>query len=426
MEKNRKKQIVVLSIALVCIFILVFSLFHKSATKDSANPPLTNVLTDSISQIVSACPGEIGVAVIVNNRDTVKVNNKSVYPMMSVFKVHQALALCNDFDNKGISLDTLVNINRDKLDPKTWSPMLKDYSGPVISLSATKDSANPPLTNVLTDSISQIVSACPGEIGVAVIVNNRDTVKVNNKSVYPMMSVFKVHQALALCNDFDNKGISLDTLVNINRDKLDPKTWSPMLKDYSGPVISLTVRDLLRYTLTQSDNNASNLMFKDMVNVAQTDSFIATLIPRSSFQIAYTEEEMSADHNKAYSNYTSPLGAAMLMNRLFTEGLIDDEKQSFIKNMLKECKTGVDRIAAPLLDKEGVVIAHKTGSGDVNENGVLAAHNDVAYICLPNNISYTLAVFVKDFKGNESQASQYVAHISAVVYSLLMQTSVKS
>ena len=42
-----------------------------------------------------------------------------------------------------------------------------------------------------------------------------DTVKVNNKSVYPMMSVFKVHQALALCNDFDNKGISLDTLVNI-------------------------------------------------------------------------------------------------------------------------------------------------------------------------------------------------------------------
>ena len=391
MEKNRKKQIVVLSIALVCIFILVFSLFHKSATKDSANPPLTNVLTDSISQIVSACPGEIGVAVIVNNRDTVKVNNKSVYPMMSVFKVHQALALCNDFDNKGISLDT-----------------------------------NPPLTNVLTDSISQIVSACPGEIGVAVIVNNRDTVKVNNKSVYPMMSVFKVHQALALCNDFDNKGISLDTLVNINRDKLDPKTWSPMLKDYSGPVISLTVRDLLRYTLTQSDNNASNLMFKDMVNVAQTDSFIATLIPRSSFQIAYTEEEMSADHNKAYSNYTSPLGAAMLMNRLFTEGLIDDEKQSFIKNTLKECKTGVDRIAAPLLDKEGVVIAHKTGSGDVNENGVLAAHNDVAYICLPNNISYTLAVFVKDFKGNESQASQYVAHISAVVYSLLMQTSVKS
>lgn len=292
----------------------------------------------------------------------------------------------------------------------------------VISLfhkSTTKDSANPPLTDVLADSISQIVSACPGEIGVALIINNTDTVMVNNKSIYPMMSVFKVHQALALCNDFDKKGISLDTLVNINREKLDPKTWSPMMKDYSASVISLTVRDLLRYTLIQSDNNASNLMFNDKVNVAQTDKFIETLIPRSDFQIAYTEEEMSTDHHKAYSNYTSPLGAAMLMNRLFTDSLISDEKQNFIKNALMECKTGVDRIVAPLLDKEGVVIAHKTGSGYVNEKGVLAAHNDVAYITLPNNVCYTLAVFVKDFNGNEAQASQYVAHISEVVYSLL-------
>ena len=251
----------------------------------------------------------------------------------------------------------------------------------LFSKSTSNNSTNPPLTDVLTDSISRIVSACPGEIGVAIIINNTDTVKVNDKSVYPMM------------------------------------------KDYSELVISLTVRDLLRYTIAQSDNNASNLMFKDMVNVAQTDSFIATLIPRSSFQIAYTEEEMSADHDRAYFNYTSPLGAAMLMNRLFTESIVSGEKQSFIKNTLKECVTGTDRIVAPLLDKERVSIAHKTGSGYVNENGILAAHNDVAYICLPNNVCYTLAIFVKDFKGNESQASQYVAHISEVVYSLLIQNS---
>ena len=168
-------------------------------------------------------------------------------------------------------------------------------------------------------------------------------------------------------------------------------------------------------------NNASNIMFKNMLNTAQTDSFIAKLIPRSSFQIAYTEEEMSADHDKAYSNYTSPLGAAILMNRLFTESLISNEKQNFIKNTLTECKTGVDRIVAPLLDKEGVVIAHKTGSGCVNENGILAAHNDVAFIRLPNNKHYTLAVFVKDFKGNEKQAAKIIARISGTVYSLLIQ-----
>ena len=100
MKKNRKKQIVVLCIALVCIFILVFSLSHKSATKGSANPPLTDVLTDSISQIVSACPGEIGVAVIINNTDTVSVNNKSILVggiKMLILKSHPHIL---EVDNK--------------------------------------------------------------------------------------------------------------------------------------------------------------------------------------------------------------------------------------------------------------------------------------------------------------------------------------
>lgn len=286
---------------------------------------------------------------------------------------------------------------------------------------AKNNSRTPSLSEILTDTISAIISECPGEIGVAVIVDNTDTVTVNNRNVYPMMSVFKVHQALAICNDFVKKGISLDTMMTIRRADLDPATWSPMLKEHTGNEFSLSVKDLLRYTLIQSDNNASNLMFKRLTDATHTDSLIATIIPRSSFRIAYTEEEMSADHDKAYANSTSPLGAAMLINRLFTDSLVSGGKQTFIMNTLKECMTGNDRIAAPLLDKEGVTIAHKTGSGYMTENGVLVAHNDVAYITLPDNVNYTLAVFVKDFKGNESQAAEVIARISDTVYSILSQ-----
>lgn len=270
----------------------------------------------------------------------------------------------------------------------------------------------------MTDSIAGIVAEYPGEIGVAVIINNADTIVVNDKRIYPLMSVFKVHQALAICEDFDREGISLDTIMTLKRDELDQHTWSPMLKEHTEPAISLTVKELLRYTLTQSDNNASNYMFKELVNTAQTDSFIATIVPRQSFQIAYTEEEMSANHRKAYDNCTSPLGAAILMNRLFTDSLVCHDKQVFIMKTLEECTTGKDRIAAPLLDKDGVTIGHKTGSG-YKENGVLVAHNDIAYVRLPNGISYTLAVFVKDFKGDEKQAAQAIARISGTVYNYI-------
>lgn len=266
----------------------------------------------------------------------------------------------------------------------------------------------------LTDTLAKIASDYPAEIGVALIINDTDTVTVNDRNIYPLMSVFKVHQALAICHDFDTKGLTLDSLLTIRRSNLDLNTWSPMLKEHPEPVISLPVRELLRYTLTQSDNNASNLMFKRLIDIPATDSYIATLIPRQGFRIAYTEEEMSADHSKAYANSTSPLSAAILMNRLFSDSLVSPKKQTFITNTLKECQTGTDRIVAPLLGKEGLTVAHKTGSG-YSHNGILAAHNDVAYVTLPNGIHYSLAIFVKDFKGNETQAAKAIARISTAI-----------
>ena len=294
----------------------------------------------------------------------------------------------------------------------------------VLGLSSCKQqesrSRHPSYTKLLADTLQCIAADYPGEIGVALIINNTDTITVNNKNTYPMMSVFKVHQALAVCNKLDRTGSSLDDTITIKKSHLDPTTWSPMLKEHAEPQFSLTIKELLCYTLTQSDNNASNLMFKKLAGVTETDRFIATLIPRTSFQIAYTEEDMSAVHARAYSNRTSPLGAAILMNRLFTDNIISSRKQRFIMNMLKECATGKDRIVAPLPGKEaGVAVAHKTGSGYVNKNGELVAHNDVAYIRLPDNVSYTLAVFVKNFKGDEAQASKAIARISATVYESL-------
>lgn len=275
------------------------------------------------------------------------------------------------------------------------------------------------VTDIIRDSVSAIAAAYPGEIGVALIVNDSDTVTVNDLNIYPMMSVFKLHQALALCSEFDARGTSLDTLLTIRRADLDPDTWSPMLKDHGEPVIRLTVRDLLRYSLTQSDNNASNLMFSRLVGVAATDSFIATVIPRASFNIAWSEAEMSADHDRAYANSTSPLGAAMLMNRLFADSIVSPASQTFIKTALGECRTGNDRIAAPLTGQPGVTVAHKTGSGYTTPDGILVAHNDVGRVTLPDGTRYTLAVFVMDFHGNETQAAAAIARISSAVYTLL-------
>lgn len=270
----------------------------------------------------------------------------------------------------------------------------------------------------LEKELTAIADSAKGDVGIALIYDG-DTLTVNNDAIYPMMSVFKLHQAVALCRMFEENGTSLDSVMTLRRSELDPHTWSPMLKDHSGEEISLPMRRLLEYTLIESDNNASNEMFVRLMSPAACDSVIAGIIPRGSFEIRFNEAEMQTDHSRAYSNRTSPLGAAILIDRLFTDTLVGKSYQDFIKSALLRCQTGPDKISAALSETEGITIGHKTGSGYRDENGRLAASNDVAFISLPDGRHYALAVFVKDFDGTDAEAAATIARISAAVIKAL-------
>ena len=270
----------------------------------------------------------------------------------------------------------------------------------------------------LEKELTAIADSAKGDVGIALIYDG-DTLTVNNDAIYPMMSVFKLHQAVALCRMFEENGTSLDSVIALRRSELDPDTWSPMLKDHTGEEISLPIRRLLEYTLIESDNNASNEMFVRLMSPAACDSVIAGIIPRGSFEIRFNEAEMQTDHSRAYSNRTSPLGAAILIDRLFTDTLVGKSYQGFIKSALLRCQTGPDKISAALSETEGITIGHKTGSGYRDENGRLAASNDVAFISLPDGRHYALAVFVKDFDGTDAEAAATIARISAAVIKAL-------
>ena len=271
----------------------------------------------------------------------------------------------------------------------------------------------------LTQELQQLADATDGIVGIAVISDCGDTILINNDRHYPLMSVFKLHQAIAACHHMQQTGISLDSIVTISRNNLNPTTWSPMLKDHSGNSLALTYRQLMRYALERSDNNASNYLFENILSVAATDSFISRIIPRQSFSLTYTEAELQQEHSRAYNNYSTPLGAALLINSLYNDPtLLAPTDSEFIRKSLEECATGADRIAAPLHNKAGITIGHKTGSGYSN-NGVLVAHNDVAFIKLPDCRNYTLAVLIRDFKGTDQAASALISRISATTLSTL-------
>ena len=76
-----------------------------------------------------------------------------------------------------------------------------------------------------------------------------------------MHSVMKFPQALYVANYLSRKGLDLDDTIVVDKADLMQDTWSPMLKLFEGKK-AFSYAELLELSLVQSDNNASELLFR--------------------------------------------------------------------------------------------------------------------------------------------------------------------
>lgn len=265
----------------------------------------------------------------------------------------------------------------------------------------------------LEDRIHNVISGSGASVGAAVIIDGRDTVTVNNDTRYPMMSVFKFHQAIAAAHRL--QGTSPDTLLGITPDELRPDMYSPLRETFpEGTDISLS--DLLGYTLCKSDNNACDIIFSRIASPAWTDSCIRSL-GISDFAIARTEADMHDTPSAVYDNWTTPLAAADLLDRFITGRVLSGPYYDLIYNDMTLCATGASRLCAPIPDN-GTVIGHKTGTSDPDQTGKYTAVNDIAFVQLPDGRRYTVAVFVCGAADIQS-AEKIISDISSEVYSCI-------
>ena len=146
----------------------------------------------------------------------------------------------------------------------------------------------------LEQALRTLVERKRAETGIAVILNGTDTVTVNDAGRYPMMSVFKFHQALAVADFLDRNGLPLSTPLPIRESDLLPDTYSPLRDAYPQGGIEMSIGELLVYTLQLSDNNACDLLFRYIGGPTAADRYIRTL-GIEGFAVEATEEEMHRD-----------------------------------------------------------------------------------------------------------------------------------
>ncbi|HML65613.1 MAG TPA: class A beta-lactamase, subclass A2 [Dysgonomonas sp.] len=271
---------------------------------------------------------------------------------------------------------------------------------------------------VLRNKIQKMIQGKDATVGVALIVDGKDTLTINNNFRYPTQSVYKFHLALAVLDYLNKNNLTLDHQLYVKKGDLLPNTHSPLRDDYPQGEMYLSVADIIRYTVSKSDNNGCDILFRLVGGTAVVDRYIRGL-GLSEFAIAATEEEMHGPWEVQYTNWSTPYTAAQALEIFRIQDILPQPFHDFLWDTLAGTITGGNKIKALL--PEGTFVAHKTGSSFRNAEGLKAAENDIAIIQLPDGRYYSLVVFVADSMESNDVNCGIIAQISKVVYDSLVE-----
>lgn len=296
---------------------------------------------------------------------------------------------------------------------KAVSVVLLSFLFPLLSLAGERADLA-----ALRDSIERRISGVDARIGVAVITSGGDTLEVNGAEAFPMLSVYKFPQALAVADWCEARGILPSDTISVEPSDLPENTWSPMRDKYGTAGMEITLAELLGYSVGQSDNNACDRLFRLIGGPAVADSLMRA-IGHPETVIASTEDEMHRDLALCDINCTTPLGMARLFDEFYRGGLCGRNPVSReVAGIMLDCRTGLSRLPAGLAGSEAS-IAHKTGTGDIDSRGRIIAVNDAGFVSLPSGDSYAIAVFVSGSACGMEQTEAVIADISRIVFKAL-------
>ena len=221
----------------------------------------------------------------------------------------------------------------------------------------------------------------------ACIMRNDSIIGINENERFAMHSVMKFPQALYVADYLSRKGLALDDTIVVDKADLMQDTWSPMLKLFEGEK-PFSYAELLELSLGQSDNNASELLFKHCGKPKAVEKYMRKLGFRD-IHVRMTEEQMHKRPTKAIENSSTPAEMVRLFE-WFYHHKDDNQYLTFIWKAMADCSTGLKRNPAAIPADARIV--HKTGTGFPLSEGVQDM-NDAGIILMPDGSHAIIAVF---------------------------------
>jgi beta-lactamase class A len=224
--------------------------------------------------------------------------------------------------------------------------------------------SSPSLTS-LEQQLSSLVANKSADVGVAALdLNTGQTVSIKGETPFPMASTVKVAIAALYLAQVDSGRRSLDDSIN-----------------------GQPVRSLMRRMLIVSDNQAADILFKDVGGPRAVQQWLQDNGIKG-LRVDRTIAQLLRDKRDLWDRRDSstPQGMVEFLRRLYKGELIKPQSRNYLLDLMAQCHTGQNRMKWLL--PSGTPVEHKTGTLD-------GLADDVGFITMPDGRRVVVAIFAR-------------------------------
>jgi beta-lactamase class A len=265
----------------------------------------------------------------------------------------------------------------------------------------------------LAARFADIARQSHGKVGVSAMRLGTDRrITLHGKQRFPMQSVYKFPIAMAVLREVDGGALRLEQPVVVAKADLVPPGMHSPIRDRYPQGVTLSLRELLRFAVEESDGTASDVLLRVAGGAAHVTAYLRGLGVRD-MMIATSEAEMGRGVAVQYRNWATPEGAVDLLVAFHAGGGLSPGSHALLEGWMTTTGTGMARIKGLL--PAGTVVAHKTGTSDT-VNGLTFATNDIGIVTLPDGRQLAIAVFVSDSTADQSVREAVIAQVSRAAW----------
>lgn len=262
----------------------------------------------------------------------------------------------------------------------------------------------------------EIAQSAQGRVGASgeLLETGKSLVSLHANEHFPMQSVYKLPIAMAALRQVDRGMMRLDAEIRVDRSEYVPKASHSPLRDAHPNGATVTLRELLRLAVSESDGSASDVLLRQLGGSQAVMVFLRD-IRIHDVQVHDTEKRMAEDYNVQYRNWATPDGALTVLRDLRESSALSATSRDLLLRFMTETTTFPTRIKGLL--PPSAQVAHKTGTSGTR-NGLTAATNDAGIVTLPDGRHIAIAVFVSDSKADDATRDGVIARIARLAWNL--------